>query len=344
MADFAWSCRKIEASQAAAKKKKRMTTTTELSEKPHQGVEGFKAVLYPASTEDKSNTASGLPVWLWRKGTGSRSSGKERDETGLDYFGARYYSGPHGRFISADNGIDQHPLNPQSWNLYAYARNNPITLVDPNGRYVCGGSMTLQLCEAFHSGLEKAQNATNNIRAEYGADSDEYIKAQRAIDAYGKPGVDNGVTIEIGDTGKYGAITEILSKLGAKTSDNPAGQKIKVIFSEIAIDNMGTVGHEGVHVADATAWIASDFSDTMNPTQYQGEMDAYAVNALLGNGSGYIITTMTFGENKYMIAAGKHMNVERQNYAIREILKREYDLHPTNPIKLFKKNTEGGSR
>ena len=31
-------------------------------------------------------------------------TGKERDsETGLDYFGARYYSGAQGRFTSPDN-------------------------------------------------------------------------------------------------------------------------------------------------------------------------------------------------------------------------------------------------
>jgi RHS repeat-associated protein len=114
-----------------------MATTTELSEKPHQGFEGFKAALYLASTEDKSNTASGLPVWLWREGTGSRSSGKERDETGLDYFGARYYSGPQGRFTSPDKPIiDQYRIDPQSWNLYTYARNNPYLYTDPTGEKI----------------------------------------------------------------------------------------------------------------------------------------------------------------------------------------------------------------
>ncbi len=59
-------------------------------------------------------------------------TGKERDsETGLDYFGARYYGSNMGRMLSPDNGTDQHPEDPQSWNLYAYARNNPVVLVDP---------------------------------------------------------------------------------------------------------------------------------------------------------------------------------------------------------------------
>jgi len=69
--------------------------------------------------------------------TGPRQkfTGKERDtETGLDYFGARYFSGPQGRFTSPDAPFaDQFPENPQSWNLYSYTRSNPLRFVDPTG-------------------------------------------------------------------------------------------------------------------------------------------------------------------------------------------------------------------
>jgi RHS repeat-associated protein len=62
-------------------------------------------------------------------------TGKERDaETGLDYFGFRYYSAPQGRWTSPDSPfVDQHPGNPQSWNLYLYVLNNPLKLTDPTG-------------------------------------------------------------------------------------------------------------------------------------------------------------------------------------------------------------------
>ncbi len=51
-----------------------------------------------------------------------RFTGKERNpETGLDYFGVRYYSGAQGRFTSPDKPLlDQSAKDPQSWNLYAY--------------------------------------------------------------------------------------------------------------------------------------------------------------------------------------------------------------------------------
>jgi RHS repeat-associated protein len=63
-------------------------------------------------------------------------TGKERDsESGLDYFGARYYASSMGRMMSPDphSGTIIHQLNPQRWNMYAYALNNPLSFTDPTG-------------------------------------------------------------------------------------------------------------------------------------------------------------------------------------------------------------------
>ncbi len=71
-------------------------------------------------------------------GVKQKFTGKERDaETGLDYFGARYMSAAQGRFTSPDPPLlDQHIDDPQSWNLYAYGRNNPLRYVDPTGNAI----------------------------------------------------------------------------------------------------------------------------------------------------------------------------------------------------------------
>ena len=63
-------------------------------------------------------------------------TGKERDyETGLDYFGARYFLGAQGRFNGPDEPlVDQNAGDPQSWNLYSYSRNNPLRNLDRDGR------------------------------------------------------------------------------------------------------------------------------------------------------------------------------------------------------------------
>jgi RHS repeat-associated protein len=70
-------------------------------------------------------------------------TGKERDsESGNDYFGARYYASSMGRFMSPDWSAKQEPVpyarldNPQTLNLYAYLRNNPLAGVDADGH--CG--------------------------------------------------------------------------------------------------------------------------------------------------------------------------------------------------------------
>ena len=77
-----------------------------------------------------------------------RFTGKERDaESGLDYFGARYYHSVAGRFLSVDPVLDSaDPTNPQSWNRYTYTFNNPLKYVDPDGREVrVAGEMALGL-------------------------------------------------------------------------------------------------------------------------------------------------------------------------------------------------------
>lgn len=57
-------------------------------------------------------------------------------ETGLDYFGARYFSGAQGRFTSPDPSPAGIAIgDPQSWNLYSYVRNRPLRSVDIGGNW-----------------------------------------------------------------------------------------------------------------------------------------------------------------------------------------------------------------
>ena len=75
-------------------------------------------------------------------------TGKERDRvgtdvgaggSGLDYFGARYYSSAMGRFMTPDWSAKQEPVpyskldDPQTLNLYSYVGNNPLSRADKDG-------------------------------------------------------------------------------------------------------------------------------------------------------------------------------------------------------------------
>jgi RHS repeat-associated protein len=54
------------------------------------------------------------------------------DDTGLYYYGGRYFDPQLGRFIQPDPTVPN-PCDPQSLNRYSYVRNNPLNLSDPSG-------------------------------------------------------------------------------------------------------------------------------------------------------------------------------------------------------------------
>ncbi len=56
------------------------------------------------------------------------------EDTGLYYYGARYYDPELGRFTQPDSIVPSAD-DPQSLNRYTYTRNNPLKFVDPTGHY-----------------------------------------------------------------------------------------------------------------------------------------------------------------------------------------------------------------
>jgi RHS repeat-associated protein len=106
-------------------------------------------------TAQMEMSSGGWPVWMGQftpygqeldAGTTTdkwKFTGKERDEeSGLDYFGARYYGSGMGRFMSPDWAEKAEPIpyskldDPQSLNFYAYVHNNPVNSVDTDGHDV----------------------------------------------------------------------------------------------------------------------------------------------------------------------------------------------------------------
>jgi RHS repeat-associated protein len=98
-------------------------------------------------------------------------TGKERDaETGLDYFGARYYSNGLGRFITPDWAATPEPVpyadldDPQSLNQYSYVRNVPTVNVDLDGHDCATGvcdapTPTAEELRKIGEALEKLERA-----------------------------------------------------------------------------------------------------------------------------------------------------------------------------------------
>jgi RHS repeat-associated protein len=88
-------------------------------------------------------------------------TGHERDALGggtgvaVDYMHFRYYGSNLGRFMKPDNGADQSPMNPQSWNLYSYVRGNPVNFNDPTGKW--GSEIHNAIINAAFPGLTPEQ-------------------------------------------------------------------------------------------------------------------------------------------------------------------------------------------
>ncbi len=233
---------------------------------------------------------------------------KERDnETGLDYFGARYYGSTQGRFTSADPLLSSGSIySPQTWNRYSYTVNNPLRYTDPFGLFVFDPSVTKDQRKKFEEGLKKAQSALKKLDPK----SDDYKKLERAIKAFGAVGVDNGVTVKFDTTGggSPAATTPGIrdrNQDGIKdvTADNPTGQDTIVTIdpsqhsdsSSYAVD----IAHEGSHVADRAELVGalpSNLSDPtlaavlggpLNLTKYETETRAYGVSAAVSQGLGY---------------------------------------------------------
>ncbi len=138
-------------------------------------------------------------------------TGKERDtETNLDYFVARYYSSGYGRFLQADLPFaDQHVREPQSWNLYAYARGNPLVYVDPSGR-ACAPAL-LNTNSLFCVRADTYASVDRILR-----DKTRFFAAASAVSLYGA-NTDAGADLDVSLSplvGVSGTTSAFFSKLG----------------------------------------------------------------------------------------------------------------------------------
>ncbi len=169
-------------------------------------------------------SAGGYPTWRGQFGPFGQEfdaatttdrykfTGKERDtESGLDYFGARYYASSMGRWMSPDwspvpIAVPYANLgDPQSLNLYQYVRNNPLGQADVDGHHwwnKLGNLFTDSQC--WCEGAEAAKQAQQN-RQNWAAQD---LARQRALqDPFLKTLISVTQTIALGQAA--GAISEM---------------------------------------------------------------------------------------------------------------------------------------
>jgi len=163
-------------------------------------------------------------------------TGKERDaESGNDYFGARYYSSSMGRWMSPDWAAKASPVpyatfgDPQSLNLYQYARNNPLTNRDSDGHDCppdCGAATPIvQAFRDIFSGKafkDAARQAWDNAKSTLGISGGQKTVANGTITLTGQVTTGNVTT---DTTGKQSlVIGPPDASAGVNASIHPPGQ------------------------------------------------------------------------------------------------------------------------
>ena len=208
-------------------------------------------------------------------------TGKERDaESGNDYFGARYYASSMGRFMSPDWSAKVMPVpyakldDPQSLNLYAYVRNNPLSRIDADGHYESN-------CATDNKKCNKAQAKWENNRQKDLKSKDPRVRL--GAESYGNPGEKNGV--HVGFENQKWFDQQGQSNANAVTDPYKSGHgttDIEVTF-KYGHGGADDIAHEGTHVMDdqnfLNSWNGQTYSSDRNFVHFWTEERAYQAQA-----------------------------------------------------------------
>ncbi len=114
-------------------------------------------ILFTATPPQCDGTTTTLHSPLSTLHSSHTFSAKEKDsETGLSYFGSRYYSSDLSIWLSVDPMASKYP----SLSPYVYCADNPVKLVDPNGEEIINPYKKLVI--AAREDVENANNRLNN--------------------------------------------------------------------------------------------------------------------------------------------------------------------------------------
>jgi len=253
----------------------------------------------------------------------SRFTGKERDsESGLDYFGARYFGSALGRFTSPDPLLNSgRPDDPQTWNRYAYTLNNPLRYTDPNGLYVWGNCAgDADKCKAeqqrFRDSIAKAKDALAGLDPK----SKEAKALQKTLDKLGDENTGN-IKINFGEAGKGNlGITKGNSITINYDAVDKEAKDFHLNASESAALDAGVTTHEGTH--------AGPGAGVLGFLGMQGEHAAYFTESVTYQGLHNTDRTENLWNESWLTVDKDKLSIagDREHYI-------QQAIHPPKPQK-----------
>ena len=184
-------------------------------------------------------------------------SAKERDsETGLSYFGSRYYSSDLSIWLSVDPQSDKYA----SLSTYVYCADNPVKLVDPNGEeweidgyiYTPGG-----ICPDNVS--QSTKDKWNTMNKIYGTKEGKTV-----IDAMNKEGVCYSVSSEKCPSGSAGGeYVPDNNKTGGTIYLNGSNSDVGLLAHEMfhGYQDLNNQGNQSIHNEVQARLFATDIQN-----------------------------------------------------------------------------------
>jgi hypothetical protein len=182
------------------------------------------------------------------------------------------------------------PWDPQTWNRYSYARNNPLAIVDPTGLYDLNNTCASddKKCnKQFQQHAKDLKNGLSNLQKQVDKmkDGPEKTRLQNALNAVGTEGDHNGVNVAFGATKDGAAATT--DPIFDQNTGKYSGFNITI---DPAKENHGAIGwaidaaHERTHVSDFENYMLNP-DTALQP--FQIEYRDYQTSAWAGQALGF---------------------------------------------------------
>ncbi len=212
-------------------------------------------------------------------------TGQKYDNSGLQFFNARYYDPQIGTFISPDTIVPE-PSLVIDYNRYAYSRGNPLRLVDPSGHAPCLASGGVSFCD--NGGIRGGPSwwTSNEVRRveveNYGIFDKEHIKRGYRSAAFFMAETKATIVQGGGEHSRPGRSGDSYAVLYAVSGDIESDQLDSIVLGIYTDFEVGYEAHQAQNPFNWSAYSPEDLpSDFLGAWAYLNGVKQYQIPDLV---------------------------------------------------------------